>query len=278
MNKPSQIAPNKFRYFNRFFGILGAAIIAVPAYGAPHATPRPNARPQPTPLPLTVAAALVQQAIAIYQTSDSGPKLDSADLTFKVTSGTSEGVGFTFWIFTFGVTATQTEMEQVTFSYKVPAPAKPVGSPSATPTGAVASPTPANTIATLSPEIREQEAEKFAQGLDINSLAAISSNELAEKVGPSRRGPSPNVTEFQKKLIAAIRDAAMAAKRVKKLGIAEFQSFTVQIDYTVKIEGSASGNIPVLTVLSIGPKGTMNHETAHSIKLVFNGEQQPISH
>jgi hypothetical protein len=265
MNK----TPNSFARLSRFFALLIVAAIALPAYASPHRTPRSGAKPQPTPLPLTVAAALVQQAIAIYQTSESGPKLDSAELTFKVTSGTAEGIGLTFWIFTFGVTSTQTEMEQVAFSYKVPAPTKPGGSPSPAPSAAAAGPTPSNAVSTLSPEFREQEAQKFAQKLDINALAETNPNALAENLSPHRNGRGPDLTEFQKRLVAAIRDAAKAANKVPKLGIAEFQNFSVEIDYTVKIEGSASGNIPVLTVLSIGPKGTINRETAHSIKLVF---------
>ena len=105
--------------------------------------------------------------------------------------------------------------------------------------------------------------------MNIDSLAAASPNELAEKVASPGHTP-PKVDQFSEKLVKAIQEAAIAADKVPKMGTAEFQTFTVEIDYAVKFEGSASGTIPVLTILSIGPKGTINREFAHTIKLTFS--------
>jgi hypothetical protein len=80
-----------------------AATIGVHAYAVPHATPKPQ--PSEHNLPLSLAAVIVQQAVAKYQTNTSSLKLDSIELTFKVSSGGSDGIGFTFWIITIGAPA-----------------------------------------------------------------------------------------------------------------------------------------------------------------------------
>ena len=136
MSKNLRTIPNSNSYFARCLNVFVAAVMATSIY-ASSLSETSAQKPQPNEprLELPVAAAVVQHAIAKYLKSGSGPKLDTAELTFKVTSGASAGAGFTFWIFTVGATITGTEVQQVGFTYKVPkAPASPspVASPSAT--------------------------------------------------------------------------------------------------------------------------------------------------
>ena len=247
-----------------------SAVVATSSYAAgplKTSTPKPQQSNEPR-LELRVAAGIVQQAIAKYQSTGSGPKLDSAELTFKVTSGASVGGGVTFWIITIGATVTGTEVQQVGFTYKVPKPSvspSPVANPSATmPSASTTSPG----FSMLNADVARQEAQRFAE-MNITSLVESSPNSLAKQLTSPGHSP-PEVDQFSQKLVKAIQDAAIAANKVPKMRIAEFQSFTVEIDYTVKYEGTASGTIPVLTVLSIGPKGTINREFAHTIKLTFS--------
>jgi len=250
--------------------LVTAAMIAlglpVSGFGQiPRRTASPSKPQQDTApkLPLPVAAAIVQQALAKYQTRTTSPKLDSAALTFKVTSAVSGGFGVSFWIITIGATATETDVQTVSFSYKLPEPAKP-GNPSATPTTTAPESPP-----TLNPEIAREISEKFLANVDINTLAATDPNALAEKVaGPTRTKP-PKVNKFQEELLKAIEGAAKAAKETPEIGSTKFQNFSVTIDYSVKFEGSGSASIPVFTALTIGPKGSINRETAHSLKLTF---------
>jgi hypothetical protein len=136
--------------------VLLAVALTVPilAHAAPRSTPKPQQSSAPK-LPLDVAAAIVQQAVAKYQTRTTRPKLDSAELTFKVTSGVSGGFSVSFWIITIGATVTETDVQTVSFSYKVPEPAKP-GNASATPTTTAPESPP-----TLNPEIA-RDIEKIS--------------------------------------------------------------------------------------------------------------------
>ena len=71
--------------------------------------------------------------------------------------------------------------------------------------------------------------------MDINSLAETNPNALAEKLAAPTGIRPPKVDKFQEKLVKAIQDAAKASKEVPKIAVwRKFQTFTVQIDYTVK--------------------------------------------
>ncbi len=256
-------------FAGKFVLVMLALMTPAMVNAAPRPSPKPKPKPEATPgMQLVVAAGVIQQAIAKYQTTTTEPKLDSAELTFKVTSGGSIGMAINFWIITIGASVTQSEVQTVAFSYKVPASVKPptspapgTSSPTATPKGSPAG--------NLNPEFVQAESLDFLNKLDINSLAETNPNMLAESLAASTGRRAPKVDKFQEKLLGAIKDAAKAAKEVPKIGGADFQSFTVTIDYSVKFEGSGSATVPVLTILSIGPKGSINRESAHSIKLVF---------
>jgi len=225
--------------------------------------PQDNTTPK---LPLSVAAAIVQQALAKYQTRTTNPKLDSAELTFKVSTGVSGGFSVSFWIITIGASRTETDVQTVSFSYKVPEPNKPGNPtlPSPTPTiGASESPS------TLNPKFARQLSEEFLKNIDINTLAATDANALAENVARSTGSKAPPMNKFQDELLKAIEGAAKAAKEVPDIGPTKFQNFSVTIDYSVKFEGSGEAKIPVFTALTIGPRGSLNRETAHSLELTF---------
>jgi hypothetical protein len=253
-------------------GLLAITLALIPVSALP--APRPAGRATPKPetnhhnLSLAVAAAIVQKAIADYQTSTSDPKLKSADITFKVTSGGSLGGSITFWIFTIGMTKTDTEIQEVSFSYEVPDPTKPPASPSAvsTPPSQTASTPPEWTA--LNPEVAQAESERFFNQLSFDTLAQTKNSTVVEKATP-KGGLQPDMDKFEQKLVMAIREAAKASKKVRAIGLAKFKSFAVTIEYSVKLEGSGSVSVPVFTIVTIGPKGNINHETAHSLKLVF---------
>jgi hypothetical protein len=112
-------------------------------------------------------------------------------------------------------------------------------------------------------------SKKFLANIDINTLAATDPNALAERVARPTGSKPPPMQKFQEELLKAIEGAAKAAKDVPEIGPTKFQNFSVTIDYSVKFEGSGSASIPVFTALTIGPKGSINRETAHSLKLTF---------
>lgn len=232
------------------------------AFAAPR--PTPSAAPaSEQKLDLSVAAAVIQHAIAKYQ-SNSSPKLESADLAFKVTSGNTLGVGFSFWIITIGASRTESEVQTVAFNYKVPDSNKP--GQSATPAGTSPTPTPPGVTTQINREFLDM---KTLENLDIKAFAEKDVNLLAESIATRSGYRAPNVKKFEESLTKAIDGAAKAAQETPKIGGAEFQTFAVTIDYSVKFEGSGSASIPVFQVLTIGPKGSVSRDSAHSLKLTF---------
>jgi hypothetical protein len=264
--KTTSLAPYRRLRSASVGSILSIFLLAAPilAFGAPR--PAPSTAPASEPkLDLTVAAAVVQHAIAKYQTKAS-PKLESADLTFKVTSGKAGGVGFSFWIITIGFSTSETKVQTVSFSYKVPGSDKPAA---ATPTA-----TPTLSPGTLSPEVTTQLNREFLDikmlgNLDIEAFAEKDVNMMAESLATRSGYRAPNMKQFEDDLVKAIDGAAKAVRETPNIGGAEFQTFSVTIDYSVKFEGSGSASIPVFSVLTIGPKGSISRDTAHSLKLTF---------
>jgi hypothetical protein len=247
---------------------LTIVIAPVIAFGAPRPTPTPTPEPQ---LDLAVAATVMQHAIAKYQTTAT-PKLESADLIFKVTSGKQIGVGFSFWIITFGATRTEIDVRTVSFNYKVPGSDKPAQSPSPAATTPTMTPTlsPTATPASVTAQFNKELFDvNTLANLDLESFAEKDINLLAASVATRSGYQAPNMKKFQDDLTKAIDAAAKAARETPKIGGAEFQTFAVSIDYSVKWEGSGSASIPVFSVLTIGPKGSISRDTAHTLKLTF---------
>jgi hypothetical protein len=247
--------------------LLAAPLIA---FGAPRPTPSASPAPEQK-LELAVAATVIQHAIARYQTKGI-PKLESADLTFKVTSGKTIGGSFTFWIITIGATTTETKVQTVAFNYKVPGSDR--STPSSPPVTASPKPAPTLTPTATPAEVTTQFNKEFLDvntltNLDIESFAEKDVNIMAQSVAALNGSRAPNVKQFEDSLIALIDEAAKAAEKTPKIGGAEFQTFAVSIDYSVKFEGSVGASIPVLQVLTIGPKASFNRDTAHTLKLTF---------
>jgi hypothetical protein len=235
-------------------------MLAIFAFMAPTTGFGASAQSAPK-LELAVAAAVVQHAVAKYQTRSS-PKLESAELTFKVASGNSVGVGISFWIITIGASRTETNVQTVTFSYKVPPDSdKPSPSPASIPS---ASPWPETP--TLN---RELLGLKTLENLNLEAFADKDVNQLAAAVTERGGYHPPDVKEFQDGLIKAIDGAAKAARETPRIGGAVFQTFAVTIDYSVKFEGTGSAMFPVFQMIMLGPKGSISRESTHSLKLVF---------
>jgi len=216
------------------------------------ATPtKPTKPPAESPLPLKVAAGVVQKTVAEYQTkADSLPKLESAELDFKVqTEGVVGGGIGIFAIFTIGVSRTEAHVNDVTFSYSVP---KPTPSPGAKPPG----PDRSFTITDLG-------------AMDINTLAQADINMFANALAADTTTPKVDVKKFHDELFTAITNAAKSVKDVPSIGDAKFEKFAVTIEYSVKWEGNASGNIPVFSFLTVTPKLGASQNSVHSVKLIF---------
>jgi len=243
------------------FLILTAPIIA---FGGPRPTPPATSTSEPK-LNLAVAAGVIQHAIAKYQTKAS-PKLESAELTFKVTSGDTIGIGFSFWIITIGASKTETKVQTVAFTYKVPGSDKPSApSPTAAPTLS-----PGSAASDVTTQLKSEVLNlKMLANLDIEAFAEKDVNMLAESLATGSGNHAPNMAQFEDSLTKAIDGAAQATRETQNIAGAEFQTFSVTIDYSVKFEGSGSASIPVFSVLTVGPKGSISRDTAHSLKLTF---------
>ena len=212
---------------------------------------KPAKPPAESPMPLKVAAGVVQKTVAEYQTTtDSLPKLDSAELDFKVqTEGVLGGGVGLFAIFTIGVSRTEAHVIDVTFSYSVP---KPTSSPGPKPPGADRS-----------------FAITDLGVMDINTLAQADINMFANALAADTATPKVDIKKFHDELFTAITNAAKSVKDVPSIGDAKFEKFAVTIDYSVKWEANASGSIPVFSFLTVNPKLGASQNSVHSVKLIF---------
>jgi hypothetical protein len=202
-------------------------------------------------MPLKVAAGVVQKTLAEYQkNAESLLKLDSAEFDFKVqTEGVvGGGIGIPM-IFTIGASRTEAHVTDVTFTYSVP---KPTPSPGPRPPGADRSFTMTDVSA-----------------MDINTLADTNINMFANALASGTTTPKVNVEKFHQELLKAITNAAQTVKDVPSIGGAKFEKFAFTIEYSVKWEGNASGNIPVFSFLTVAPKLGGSINSVHSVKLVF---------
>jgi len=212
-----------------------------------------------SPMPLKVAAGVVQKTLAEYQVNAKSPlKLDSAEFDFKVQTEGSGGLGFGIpLIFTIGASRTEDHVTDVTVTYSVPKPSPSSGasSPSPGPQGAERPFTMLNFSA-----------------LDIKTLADTNINAFANTLASGTTTPQVKVDKFHDDLLKAITNAAQSVKDVPSIGGARFEKFAVTIEYSVKWEGNAAGNIPIFSFLTVAPKLGASLNSVHSIKLVFPKE------
>ena len=84
--------------------------------------------------PLEAVIAEVKKALDIYQNDlgngpDALPPLESAEFDFKTSVATGSGGSINLFIFQFGVSKEDTVVNDVTYTYSVPSPAKAAGKP-----------------------------------------------------------------------------------------------------------------------------------------------------
>jgi hypothetical protein len=250
----------------RIYTALIAVGLAISTFGQPIYTPTPRRTASPaeqkkppaqskSPLPLKVASGVVQKTLAEYQKkaeAESLPKLDSAEFNFKVQTEVMVGGGISVWIFTLGASRTEGHVNNFTFTYSVPKPSP--------------SPGPKSPGGNRSFSITDVGA------MDINTLADTDINVFADALAAGTTTPKVDVEKFDQELLKAITDAAQTVKDVPSIGNAEFKEFAVTIEYSVKYEGNASGNIPIFSFLMVTPKLGANRNSVHSVKLVFKKE------
>ena len=104
---------------------------------------------------------------------------------------------------------------------------------------------------------------------DRNGCLVPNINTFANTLASGTTTPKVNIDKFHYELLKAIINAAQAVKDVPSIGGADFEKFAVTIEYSVKWEGNASGDIPVFSFLTVTRELGGNLNSVHSVKLVF---------